>query len=465
MNTLAIEKQVIGSLIATPDLYVSVSDLLTEGCFSDSKCKKVFEALMFMFGQDQRVSFLTLDDRLLKLGTSVSVSDFIGSINAGDSFQEHCLLLKEREMKRMQIDLGLRLTAMGADDKEDVFDTNDLLMAEAERIANSVGIGKEKTNAQYLASVTDAMDRASTTNGITGIRTGFTELDQLYSGRQKSDLIIRAARPSMGKTALTLCEALHMAVNEDKKVLFFSLEMSGEQLFQRLVAVHTGIYLHKIQRGQLTDLDYQKYNRTTPDLTTNNLRIVDDVFTLNGIRTKARKTKMQHGLDVVFIDYLQLINHKTEKGRSKENEVSEVSRSLKMLAKALDVPVVCLSQLSRAVETRGGAKIPKLSDLRDSGAIEQDADIVEFIYRPEMDKTEVGNGEPLQDDGVAYIVVAKHRNGACGDIELFFNKPLTRFENKKVEGYAVEKHPTSMRPNASFYEPKDLEDIDDGDVF
>lgn len=463
MNTLEIEKQVIGSLIATPDLYLSVEDLLKEGCFSDKKCRSVFEALSFMFTNDMRVSFLTLEDRLAKMGTHVSIKDFIGSINAGNSFQEHCFLLKEREMKRMHVDLGLRLTALGADDSEDAFDTNDMLMSEAERIANSVGIGKEKTNSEYLQSVSIAMEKASTSNGITGIRTGFTELDQLYSGRQKSDLIIRAARPAMGKTALTLCEALHMAVNENKKTLFFSLEMSGEQLFQRLVAVHTGIFLHKIQRGQMTKLDYDKYNEMTPQLTTDNLRIVDDVYSLNGILTKARKTKMQQGLDVIFIDYLQLISHKTEKGRSKENEVSEISRSLKLLAKSLDVPIICLSQLSRAVETRSGDKIPKLSDLRDSGAIEQDADIVEFIYRPEMNNQSLNNGQPNEEEGVAYIVVAKHRNGACGDIELFFNKPLTRFENKK--GYVVESKPSVMRPNRDFENIDNVTDIDDGDVF
>jgi replicative DNA helicase len=450
MKTLEIEKEVIGSLIATPDIYLSVSDVLSESCFANQNCKDVFVQIASMVNASQKVSLMTLNDKLTKAGSNVDVKDFIGSLNAGDAFQEHCFILKEQEIKRLHVDLGLRLTALGSDDREDAFDTNDMLMDEAEKIANSVGIGTEKTNEQYLKEVEEAINKASTTDGITGIATGYKELDDLYSGRQDSDLVIRAARPAMGKTALTLCEALYMALHEDKKVLFFSLEMSGTQLFQRLVSVHTGIDLRKIKRGELNRLDWDTYYAKIEELKTSNIRIVDNLFTLNLIRTKARKVQMQYGLDVIFIDYLQLINHKVDKGRSKENEISEISRALKMLAKALDVPVVCLSQLSRAVEQRGGTKVPMLSDLRDSGAIEQDADVVEFIYRPDAyDKDAVDeHGNSLE--GTAFIIVAKHRSGACGDVELFFNKRLTRFENKRAkEGYTVE--PVSkMKPSTEF---------------
>ena len=461
MNTVEREKEVIGSLIATPDLYLSVSDILTEGCFTASNCKDVFNALSGMLNDSRKVTITTLADQLTKNKSNATLKDFVTSINAGDAFQEHCLILKEQEIKRMHVDLGLRLTALGSDDREDAFDTNDLLMSEAERIANSTGIGTELTNSQYLKEVEDMMNKASTTDGITGIATGFHELDDLYSGRQNTDLIIRAARPGMGKTALTLCEALYMALHENKKVLFFSLEMSGTQLFQRLVSVHTGIDLRKIKRGELNRLDWDKYYSKVDELKTQNIRIVDNLFTLNLIRTKARKVKMQYGLDAIFIDYLQLINHKVDKGRSKENEVSEISRSLKMLAKALDIPIVCLSQLSRAVESRGGTKVPMLSDLRDSGAIEQDADVVEFIYRPDAYDKDAKDADNNSLEGVAFIIVAKHRSGACGDVELFFNKRLTRFENKRQVHESVVKEATMMRPSESF----NLEDVDDGDVF
>jgi replicative DNA helicase len=461
MKTINKEKEVIGSLIATPDLYLSVSDVLTTECFTDSNCKDVFIALSSMVNSSRKVSMTTLGDQITKNGSNALLTDFVGSLNAGDAFQEHCLILKEQEIKRMHIDLGLRLTALGSDDREDAFNTNDLLMNEAERIANSTGIGSEMTNSQYLHEVEEMINKASTTDGITGIGTGFTELDDLFSGRQNSDLIIRAARPGMGKTAMTLCEALFMALNEDKKVIFFSLEMSGTQLFQRLVSVHTGIDLRKIKRGELNSDDWDNYHAKVDQLKTDNIRIVDNLFTLNLIRTKARKVKMQHGLDVIFIDYLQLISHKVDKGRSKENEVSEISRSLKMLAKALDVPVICLSQLSRAVEQRGGTKVPMLSDLRDSGAIEQDADVVEFIYRPDAYDKDAKDEDGNSLEGVALIIVAKHRSGACGDVELFFNKRLTRFENKRELQQYVEQPPSKMKPSQSF----NLEDENDGDVF
>lgn len=450
MNTISREKEIIGSLIATPDLYLSVSDILTEGCFTDSNCRDTFIALSSMVNNSRKVTLTTLADQLTKNKSNAKVNEFVNSLNAGDAFQEHCLILKEQEIKRMHVDLGLRLTALGSDDREDAFDTNDLLLNEAEKIANSVGIGTERTNSDYIKEVESMIEKASTTEGITGISTGFTELDNLYSGRQNSDLVIRAARPGMGKTAMTLCEALHMALNEDKKVLFFSLEMSGTQLFQRLVSVHTGIDLRKIKRGELTREDWNAYYAKVDELKTDNIRIVDDLFTLNLIRTKSRKVKMQYGLDAIFIDYLQLINHKVEKGRSKENEISEISRALKMLAKALDVPVICLSQLSRAVESRGGTKIPMLSDLRDSGAIEQDADVVEFIYRPDAYDKEAKDENNNSLEGVAIIIIAKHRSGACGDIELYFNKRLTRFENKRaIQGFDVPA-PTKMKPSNSF---------------
>ena len=277
---------------------------------------------------------------------------------------------------------------------------------------------------ELIKAVTTKMELSSKSNGMTGLSTGFKELDRVYGGRQNSDLIIKAARPAMGKTAQALCEAKHMAFESKKKVIFFSLEMSAEQLMQRLVSVHTGIPLGSIRSGDLTATQWNTYNTMADYLTDDNLIIVDNVYSLNGIRTKCKKLKMKGGINAVYIDYLQLITHKVSSGRSKEQEVSEVSRALKMLAKDLDVPVVCLSQLSRAVETRGGTHKPMLSDLRDSGAIEQDADIVEFIFRPEYyDK------EDSSLFGVAYVIIAKHRNGACGDIELKFRHECTRFEN------------------------------------
>jgi replicative DNA helicase len=247
----------------------------------------------------------------------------------------------------------------------------------------------------------------------------------------------------MGKTAQALCEAKAMAFDDNKRVLFFSLEMGAEQLMQRLVSIHTGIPLNDLRKGTMNTRQWATYNEEVNHLTKDNLIIVDDVYTLVGIKTTAKKYKLRGNIDAIYIDYLQLIEHRVG-GRSKENEVSEISRSLKMLAKQLDVPVIALSQLSRAVETRGGSKKPQLSDLRDSGAIEQDADIVEFIYRPEY-----YNPDEVEYQNKAYVIIAKNRNGSCADVEFFFNKECTRFENVANE-YTVSKMPINEEFDAPF---------------
>jgi len=427
---MSIEKRVIGTLIAFPDKYNDVSDILTSGSFNEPETKSIFDVFVTLYAEDADISLSLLQERIKKTDHPCSIVDVIDYLDSGSSFVEHCQILKEKDVKREQLKLSLELMSKAQDEKEDPFETNDYLMEQAEKVVSMVDFGKRNSNLQLITSVTNKMELAQNSQGVTGIKTGFIDLDRVYGGRQKSDLIIKAARPAMGKTAQALCEAKHIAFEEDKRVIFFSLEMSAEQLMQRLVSVHTGIPLGTIRSGRLTPNQWDEYNQKADYLTSDNLVIVDDVYSLNAIRTRCKKLKMKGGLDAIYIDYLQLINHKVGAGRSKEQEVSEISRALKMLAKSLDVPVVCLSQLSRAVETRGGTHKPMLSDLRDSGAIEQDADIVEFIFRPEYYEKEDQNLH-----GVAYVIIAKHRNGACGDIELKFKHECTRFEN--VDGYSV----------------------------
>jgi len=445
---MSIEKQVIGTLIAFPNQYIEVSELLNDNSFTEPETKAIFETFVKLFSEDANISASLIQERLLKSNCKLDVTSVIDFLDSGTSFIEHCQILKEKEIRREQTTLASELLLKANDNTLDPFETNDFLMEQAERVVSMVDFGKKNSNKELIKSVTQKMELAQRSNGMTGLLTGFTELDKVYGGRQRSDLIIKAARPAMGKTAQALCEAKHMAFNEGKKVVFFSLEMGAEQLMQRLVSVHTGIPLGTIRAGKLDRLQWDKYNVNADYLTSDNLIIVDDVYTLNGIRTRCKKLKMLGNLDAVYIDYLQLINHKVGVGRSKEQEVSEISRALKMLAKSLDVPVVCLSQLSRAVETRGGTHKPMLSDLRDSGAIEQDADIVEFIFRPEYYEKE---DEKLH--GIAYVIIAKHRNGACGDIELTFKHECTRFEN--VQAYSVPKNESIesvMKPSNNFEE-------------
>jgi len=439
---MSIEKQVLGSLIANPDKFVEVSEIINENSFIDEDVRNIFTVFKKLYESGSKISLVILQQRVNQTDLPCNITDLIDYMDSGSALYEHCQLLKEHEVKREQSNLGMSLVTRAGDITQDPFETNDYLMNEAERIVSMVDFGKTQTNMELIKAVTKKMELASQTSGITGLKTGFKDLDRVYGGRQNSDLIIKAARPAMGKTAQALCEAMNMAFEDNKKVIFFSLEMSSEQLMQGLVSIHTGIPLSKIRSGRLDPDQWHRYNEEVNYLINDNLIIVDDVYTLNGIRTRCKKLKMKGKLDAIYIDYLQLINHNVAAGRSKEQEVSEVSRALKMLAKDLNVPIVCLSQLSRAVETRGGTHKPLLSDLRDSGAIEQDADIVEFIYRPEYyDKD---NAELF---GVAYVIIAKNRNGACGDIEMRFRHECTRFENVGYEPQRI------MKPSTNFEAP------------
>lgn len=446
---MSIEKQILGSLIANPDKFVEVSEIISENSFIDEDAKNVFAVFKKLYESGGKISLVILQQRVNQTELPCNIIDLIDYMDSGSALYEHCQLLKEYEVKREQSNLGMTLVTRAGDISQDPFETNDYLMNEAERIVSMVDFGKTQTNMELIKAVTKKMELASQTSGITGLKTGFKDLDRVYGGRQNSDLIIKAARPAMGKTAQALCEAMNISFQDNKKVIFFSLEMSAEQLMQRLVSIHTGIPLSNIRSGRLDPDQWHRYNEEVNYLINDNLIIVDDVYTLNGIRTRCKKLKMKGQLDAIYIDYLQLINHKVAAGRSKEQEVSEVSRALKMLAKDLNVPVVCLSQLSRAVESRGGTHKPMLSDLRDSGAIEQDADIVEFIFRPEYyDKD---NSELF---GVAYVIIAKNRNGACGDIEMKFRHECTRFENVgDTYDVPIEQPKSVMKPSTNFEAP------------
>jgi len=277
--------------------------------------------------------------------------------------------------------------------------------------------------------------------GLSGVATGFEKLDSLTSGWQPSDLIIIAARPGMGKTALTLSMARNMAVTQQTPVAFFSLEMSSVQLITRLISAETGLSSEKLRTGKLADHEWKQLNVKVGDLEKAPL-FIDDTPALSifDLRAKARRLASQHDIKLIIVDYLQLMTAGTSsKAGNREQEISTISRNLKSLAKELDIPVIALSQLSRAVETRGGTKRPQLSDLRESGAIEQDADIVSFIYRPEYYGIEEWDDEEHTSSiGQAEFIVAKHRNGGLDNIRMKFIGQLGKFED--------------LQPNDSPYE-------------
>ncbi|MDO7598744.1 MAG: replicative DNA helicase, partial [Flavobacteriaceae bacterium] len=269
-------------------------------------------------------------------------------------------------------------------------------------------------------------------DGLSGVATGFEKLDALTSGWQPSDLIIIAARPGMGKTALTLSMARNIAVTQQTPVAFFSLEMSSVQLITRLISAETGLSSGKLRTGKLASHEWEQLNVKVGDLERAPL-FIDDTPSLSifDLRAKARRLSSQHGIKLIVVDYLQLMTAGTSnKAGNREQEISTISRNLKALAKELDIPVIALSQLSRAVETRGGTKRPLLSDLRESGAIEQDADIVSFIYRPEYyGIDEWDDDERTPSEGQAEFIVAKHRNGGLDNIRLKFIGHLGKFDN------------------------------------
>ena len=286
---------------------------------------------------------------------------------------------------------------------------------------------------------------------LRGVPSGYTELDRITQGWQKSDLIILAARPSMGKTAFALNLARNAAVDFNKPIAFFSLEMSSVQLVTRLISTETSLTADKLRTGNLAEYEWQQLNTMVSPLV--NAKIfIDDTAQLSifDLRAKCRRLKQQHDIQMIFIDYLQLMTAKGDKGGTREQEISTISRSLKSLAKELNVPVLALSQLSRSVETRPGSKKPILSDLRESGAIEQDADMVLFIYRPEYyGLSEDENGDSAK--GKAVISIAKHRNGKLGDVTLKFVGQYAKFEDV-VETYGdIEGGGnTNIMPNSNF---------------
>ena len=340
------------------------------------------------------------------------------------------------------------------EDTNDVFDVLNKAESELFQIAEN-NMGKHVDSMQNVIRLAiEEIEKASqNSDGISGVPTGFYDLDKLTSGWQRSDMIVIAARPAMGKTAFVLSMARNTAVDHNMGVAIFSLEMSSVQLVKRLIASEARIKAEKLRKGDLKEHEFQQLHSRITKLATAPL-FIDDTpgISVFDLRAKCRRLKMQHNIEMIIIDYLQLMTAGGTKGAgNREQEISTISRSIKEIAKELNVPVIALSQLSRSVEQRGGDKRPVLSDLRESGAIEQDADIVSFIYRPEyygLLQDEEGNSN----QGIGEIIVAKHRNGALDSVRLRFIGEYARFDN--IEGYSDDAAPiqTSIGANNEFDE-------------
>jgi len=431
-----LEEVVLGAMMIDKKGVDEVIDILSPDAFYKEANQHIFEAIFMLFQESQPIDLLTVSNQLKTNGKlELSGGDFylIGltqKVSSSAHIEFHARIILQKFIQRSLIKISNEIIEDSYDETKDVFD----LLDKAESRLYEVTQGNIKKSSETARDlVTQArkkIEEISKKEGMSGIPSGFDKLDALTSGWQESDLIIIAARPGMGKTALTLSMARNIAITSNIPVAFFSLEMASVQLITRLISSETGLSSEKLRTGKLEKHEWEQLNVKVKDLEKAPL-FIDDTPSLSifDLRAKARRLASQHGIKMIMIDYLQLMTA-AGNGGNREQEISTISRNLKALAKELKVPVIALSQLSRAVETRGGSKRPLLSDLRESGAIEQDADIVSFIYRPEYYKIdEWDDDEQSPTEGQAEFIVAKHRNGGLENIRLRFLGKFGKFEN------------------------------------
>ncbi len=433
-----LEEVVLGAMMIDKKGVDEVIDILHPDVFYKDAHRYIYEAVFKLFESSEPVDLLTVSAQLRKEGRLDQVGgDFYlikltQKVASSAHIEFHARIILQKYIQRSLIKISSEIIEDAYNESTDVFD----LLDNAESKLYEVTQGNLKRSAETAQNLViqakKKIEEISNKDGLSGIPSGFDKVDRLTSGWQPSDLVIIAARPGMGKTALTLSMARNIAVNSNIPVAFFSLEMSSVQLITRLISSETGLSSEKLRTGRLEKHEWEQLNVKVKALETAPL-FIDDTPSLSifDLRAKARRLASQHKIKLIVLDYLQLMTAGgSQKGGNREQEISTISRNLKALAKELNIPVIALSQLSRAVETRGGSKRPILSDLRESGAIEQDADIVSFIYRPEYYKIDEWDDEertPTQ--GQAEFIVAKHRNGGLDNIRLKFIGQLGKFDN------------------------------------
>ena len=457
-QALDLEEAVLGAMMIDKKGVDEVIDILQPDAFYKEAHKFIFEAVVQLFNDTQPIDLLTVSAQLKKNGKLDQVGgDFYliqltQKISSSAHIEFHSRIILQKFIQRSLIKISSEIIEEAYDETTDIFD----LLDQAESKLYEVTQGNIKRSSETAQSLViqakKRIEEIAGKEGLSGIATGFHDLDKLTSGWQPSDLIIIAARPGMGKTAFVLSMARNIAIDFNHGVAVFSLEMSSVQLITRLISSETGLSSEKLRTGKLEKHEWEQLSIKVKDLEKAPLYI-DDTPSLSifDLRAKARRLASQYGIRMIIIDYLQLMTAGGAAGKNggnREQEISTISRNLKALAKELNVPVIALSQLSRAVETRGSSKRPLLSDLRESGAIEQDADIVSFIYRPEYYKIDEWDDEersPTQ--GQAEFIVAKHRNGGLDNIRLKFVGSLGKFDNLDDFGSPFDELPSSMNDN------------------
>ncbi len=434
-HSIEAEQAVIGAMLMDKEAILTASEIISGADFYQSAYGVIFEAVVEIYNEGKPVDLITLQSRLKEKDVPTEISslefvrDLLAAVPTSANVKYYAEIVAEKAVLRRLIKLNEEIENMcylGREPMEVVLETTEKKVFELLQNRNTGDFVPIK---QVVLNALDKIDMASKNAGsVTGIPTGFCDLDYKTAGLQPSDLILVAARPSMGKTAFVLNIAQHVAFKAQKAVAIFSLEMSKEQLVNRLFALEAQVDAQSLRTGNLKEDDWEKLIESAGIISKSNLMIDDTPgISISELRSKCRKMKLEHGLDLIIIDYLQLMTGRVGgRSESRQQEISEISRSLKAVARELNVPVVALSQLSRAVEQRPDHR-PMMSDLRESGAIEQDADVVMFIYRDDYynKDTEMKN--------VAEIIIAKQRNGAIGTINLTWLPQYTKFANASRE--------------------------------
>ncbi|GHO88733.1 replicative DNA helicase [Dictyobacter formicarum] len=433
------ESGVLGSIIIDPEAIVQVADFLTAEDFYRDAHRTIYETIIQLYEQREAADFITICDelerknKLEEVGGASYITSLINQVPTSGNIEYYGRIVERTAILRRLIHAAgeIAATAYEEGDAAIALDKAEkLIFGISQRHARADFSSLSELLGDYMAKLDQLHERRGT---VVGVPTGFTDLDRLTGGLQKSDLIILAARPAVGKTSLCLSLAYNAAVKHKKSIAIFSLEMSKEQLVQRLLSMDAGIDQQRLRTGWIEDDEWERIVFAMGTLAEASIWLDDTAgISTMEMRSKARRLQAEHGVDMIIVDYLQLMQ--SSAGKRNDNrvqEISEISRNLKGLARELDVPVMALAQLSRAVESRQ-SKVPQLSDLRESGSIEQDADVVMFIYRDDVYNPD------SERKNIADIIIAKHRNGPVGEVSLYFQASQTRFSDLEVSPPAEE---------------------------
>ena len=431
-HSVEAEQSVIGSMLMDRDAIIAASEIVVADDFYQRQYGIMFDTMVELFNEGKPVDLVTLQDRLKEKDVPPEVCsldfvrDILATVPTSANVRSYATIVHEKAVLRRLIKINEEIANNCYSGK----DSLEVILADTEKqifnLLESRASGDFVPIRQVALNVLDKIEQATRSKStVTGLPTGFIDLDYRMSGLQPSDLILIAARPSMGKTAFVLNITDYIAVRRQKTCLIFSLEMSKEQLVNRMLSMESNVDSQKLRTGTLTDADWDAVVEGIGTIGSSKL-VIDDTpgISIMELRSKCRKVKLEHGLDLVMIDYLQLMSGSGKNGDNRQQEISEISRSLKAIARELSVPVIALSQLSRACETRTDHR-PMLSDLRESGAIEQDADVVMFLYRDDY------YHKDTEKKDIAEVIIAKQRNGPIGTIELVWLPRYTQFVNMK----------------------------------